>query len=100
MTLDPPGPELAAKNRRILAERVGWPGGAVEACEAFDATHPEWSATWHAGNDARPAPGYYAVRRKAVHGEPMAYGATVQELAEQVDGWPYHDPWDQPFVPL
>ena len=42
----PHGPELGRRNRRIVAGRLGWPDGAVEACEAAAAMAgyptPQW----------------------------------------------------------
>lgn len=56
---------LAVSNRRAIAERTGWPAGALQACEEFDARHPGWFVTWSAANTTpgweRPA-GYTAMR--------------------------------------
>jgi hypothetical protein len=74
--------ELAWNNRRILAERLGWPVGAVQECEWVEREHPEWFPTWQDANDwsGRPA-GYYA-RRYGQDGDryPEPYGATPLEL--------------------
>jgi hypothetical protein len=93
--LDPPGPALAAKNRRLLAGRKDWPQGAVEACEAIEAQHPDWFPMWSAGGEAsRPDTGYYAQRR---HGEQLAYGKTPWDLCLDIEshpppGWPPFNP--------
>jgi hypothetical protein len=43
----PTGPlTLPAQNRRIIAERTGWPAGAVEMCERVEAEHPPWDLWW------------------------------------------------------
>jgi hypothetical protein len=47
--LHPPGPEPAVRNRRIIAERLGWPAGAVEVCEQMEQESPGWWATWVSG---------------------------------------------------
>jgi hypothetical protein len=74
-----PGPELAARNRRILAERLRWSDGAVELCEQLDALNPGWHADWrHAWRD-NPA-GFYARHDNHSHLEPEMYGATAGEL--------------------
>jgi hypothetical protein len=33
---------LAWHNRRVLAERLGWPAGALKECERLDDEHPGW----------------------------------------------------------
>jgi hypothetical protein len=38
--------ELRARNRRIVAERVGWPDGAVEACERLEREYRGWDVRW------------------------------------------------------
>jgi hypothetical protein len=56
---------LARYNRAIIAERVGWPAGALETCERLEFEHPEWMLYWQQANDIkgweRPA-GYSASR--------------------------------------
>lgn len=39
-------PTLAEYNRRLIAERTGWPAGAVEMCEALEAEHWPWDLWW------------------------------------------------------
>ncbi len=95
VTLPPVGPALAVHNRRILAGRLGWPAGAVEACERFDATRPRWLTMWRDG--ARP--GFYSRRTGHDDREPAAYGATLDELSEVVESWPWIDP-DWSYRPL
>lgn len=41
-----PGLALAARNRRILAERLGWPAGALQECERLEREHPGWHVSW------------------------------------------------------
>lgn len=35
-----------ALNRRLMAERRGWPGGVLDTCERLDREHPGWSVWW------------------------------------------------------
>lgn len=35
-----------ARNRRLLAERLGWPAGALEACEDVERRFPGWAVFW------------------------------------------------------
>lgn len=56
---------LAESNRRVIAERSGWPDGVLQACEDFDRRHPGWFAFWRPEN-RRPgfeAPAGYIARR-------------------------------------
>ncbi len=66
MSAPPPGMKLARYNRRIIAERVGWPVGALEMCEHLDAAYPGWMVWWHPESViagwGHPA-GYVASRR-------------------------------------
>ena len=87
--LDPPGPELLAKNRRLLAQREHWPDGALQGCEQVDADHPGWATWWRRADGWTPAAGFYAQR----HGEtgpryPRPYGATPDELGAAIDAAP------------
>ena len=82
-TLPPSGPELAWRNRRVIAERLGWPAGALEACEAIEVEHPNWYPGYRQANTVpgfeSPA-GFYAIRRGAARGELVAYGADAEAL--------------------
>jgi hypothetical protein len=78
------------RNRRIIAEYLGWPEGVVEACEQLDRAHIGWSATWSDGDSqAKPKVGFYAERQGRRTGEPMAYGATPEELSAVIATWPW-----------
>lgn len=99
LPLHPPGPELAAKNRRLLAERWGWPDGALQACEKIEKLHPGWSAMWSAGGEHTwREPGFYAthpdLRRGSgpthyLHAETMAEMLAVISDHEPVERWAY-----------
>ena len=90
MTLPPPGPDLAHRNPHILAERLGRPVGAAEACEACEAVddeHPGWHTSWSSGGEPSWArPGYDAVRYR--DRTPWVYGATTDELAAAIAACP------------
>jgi hypothetical protein len=88
--LHPVGPELAVKNRRILAERLGWPAGTVEVCEHIEDETPGWSVTWSPGGDmTRPEPGFYAVPRYGSRDNPpFLHADTGDELRELLAGQP------------
>lgn len=40
---------LALRNRRALAERIGWPAGVVEQCEELEERYPAWAVSWRSG---------------------------------------------------
>lgn len=44
--------ELAWNNRRVLAERLKWPAGALETCEEIERKYPGWSLFWMSENKA------------------------------------------------
>ena len=85
--LPPVGPELAWRNRQVLAQRLGWPAGALEACEAIELQHPDWHPSYCQANTTpgfeSPA-GFYATRRHARRGEPRAYGADAVALRQAI----------------
>jgi hypothetical protein len=53
------------RNRQLIAERLGWPDGALDACTALEADYPDWAVFW---TDRRPAdePGYREPGYRAV----------------------------------
>lgn len=57
--------QLAARNREILAERMGWPSGTLATCIGLERKHPGWRVDWLGANDSkgfeRPA-GFVASR--------------------------------------
>jgi len=84
----PPGDELSWRNRRIIAERMRWPAGALEACEEIERTHPGWSPSWHDANiyPGFEAPaGYYALRLERNRGEGPAYGVDAAALTAAIE---------------
>jgi hypothetical protein len=91
--------EFSNRNRRVVAERVGWPDGAVEECERLERQHPGYSVSWRDEDRTGPAtfhqergfhgwrtgddPGYMtygpAGEQHYVH-RPEWYGETADEL--------------------
>lgn len=89
VSLQPPGPELVAHNRRVAAERTPWPVGVLEMCEHLEAVHPGWTVHWQPENTIRgwehPA-GYVASRDPSgyVCGEdPVALIAAMRRAPEE-----------------
>jgi hypothetical protein len=83
----PPGDELAWRNRRTIAERTGWPAGAVDACEQIEAAHPTWDVGWRPANTIRgfeaPA-GFYATYR-GTWASARAYGADPATVTAAIE---------------
>ncbi len=86
--LPPVGPELAWRNRQLLAARLHWPAGALEACEACELDHPDWHPNYSPGNTVpgfeSPA-GFYAMRRRSQRGEGPAYGVDPHALRKAIE---------------
>lgn len=80
---------LAWNNRQILADRLHWPDGALQACERIERDHPDWSISWLRENTIsgfeRPA-GYRAVRG-GFH-SCVVSAATAEELVRAIEGAP------------
>ncbi len=70
--LAPPGPELAERNRELIAERLKWPEGALEACRDLEDRSPPWHC-WVGVNDCL----YARVPNSIV---PVQVADTVSEL--------------------
>lgn len=78
----PPGPELLAANRRVLAERLDWPSGAVPVCEWMDHANPGWHTMWRHAYRDMPA-GWYAWHDD-IGPEPHLHGATPADLQTKI----------------
>lgn len=83
----PESRELAWKNRRTLARRLGWPDGAAEACERVERAHLRWHPSWCPGyGRTRPRPGFYAVLWKEdLRLRPVIFGADGPALARAIE---------------
>jgi hypothetical protein len=73
---------MAETNRALIAKRLGWPDGALEACQTLEERHPAWHITYVPGGvPAAPAPGYRAYLRDPYpHDRPQS-AATPDELS-------------------
>lgn len=93
----PKRPDLtvAWKNRRILAKRLDWPDGALEACERIEREHRDWAIAWLSENRTkgfeRPA-GYWA-KREGMHAFEV-YATDADELVRMIgDAPPAEHEW-------
>jgi hypothetical protein len=79
--------ELAHRNRRIIAERMGWPDGAIEVCEKLDLEFPGWHCNYWAEDVGWSKKGWYARPWGWRRGQKeKLFGDTVEELrAKLVD---------------
>lgn len=93
--LKPFTPELLAHNRRVMAKRMHWPEGALEACDKIAERFPGWIPGYDhggkVGHHEWPA-GYYASQPSPRHGEPQAYGTTAEALTAAIAEWSWG--WD------
>lgn len=83
---DTDGHALGWKNRRVLAERMGWPEGAVDVCEQVETAHPGWYPNYSPGGTwDRPEAGYYAIAWKPLfHRQPPLFGADGPSLTAAI----------------
>jgi hypothetical protein len=44
---------MARRNLRLIAERTGWPDGAIDACEALNADQPDLVVVWRPANTTK-----------------------------------------------
>jgi hypothetical protein len=90
-----------ALNRRLIAERLGWPDGALDACTAIAAAHPTWAIYWSAGQPGQPPqPGYRAsmevhdrhgTRKVELYSpDPAEMAERMADIERQVPVWPAH----------
>lgn len=90
----PPGRRLAWRNRRVIAERMHWPDGAVEDCEAVERQHPSWWPWWHEGGTLwRPKRGLYARPWRVNRDDKALFGETPEELSHAIEAWVPPNPW-------
>ena len=95
--------EFGDRNRRVIAERTGWPEGAAEECERLEREHPgysvSWSREWKIGDPVfHRDEGFYAwctgddpghmtypePGRQQYVKRPEWHGATAAELEKQL----------------
>ncbi|GAA4595679.1 hypothetical protein BJY16_001756 [Actinoplanes octamycinicus] len=70
---------LPWRNRRVIAERLGWPHERLADCERLDRDYPGWSVTWWDSRNGKPAV-FRAQHRVRWRYFTHAAGATEAEL--------------------
>ena len=79
-------PEVQERNRELVAERLGWPDGALEACRKVEAVHSGWYCWWSPTPwPPRDRPAYGAARVNAHWNVPPLYAETPDDLAMLID---------------
>jgi hypothetical protein len=82
---------LRRSNQRILAERLHWPNGAVQACQELEDRHPGWYLTWYATPGWKRPAGFCATNGDARH-QVEIFRESARELEEAMElGPPEHD---------
>jgi hypothetical protein len=82
--------DFVSRNRRLLAQRLGWPEGAVEECERVDRLAPGWWTTYRPASDGAGltlAEGYYAVRKNEHRRQRPRYAPNADELLARIRAW-------------
>lgn len=82
-------------NRRLVAERTGWPEGALPACAELEQRHPGWHVWWMPENVwpgwERPA-GFSAANDTVIQHEVKAFRTDLKDLeAVMAEGVPSHE---------
>lgn len=94
----PGTPEFARRNRELIAERTGWPEGALAECLRLEEDCPGYSVAWfHAQKSPTPVfrreAGFYAwiagdqpghMGADGYHKRHEWYGATIEKLRAQL----------------
>jgi hypothetical protein len=78
---------MAERNRDLLAERLGWPAGALAACRDLERQYPCYRAMWTNGSSLGPGPGHRTwhdsaaswTRRTHVAADPATLAALVAD---------------------
>jgi len=90
-------------NRELIALRLKWPEGALDAVRELEARFPGYNVFWGTGRPADPKPGFYAIRIDdygrgptlfAVDAHAMGFTISAHEATRP------SDPWERPFRPL
>jgi hypothetical protein len=87
----PRPPSTAERNRELIAERVGWPTGAIDVCRRIENDFPGWAVWW---SPANPITGYehpdgYVAQildAGSADDRVSAFGETPQQLVDQIPG--------------
>jgi hypothetical protein len=86
---------MRERNRELLAQRLRWPEGALEAVRRLEAQHPRYSVHWSSGGHEGP-PGFYGRLTDAMWDQRQKlYGATPDELAARLTE---HEAANPPFT--
>jgi hypothetical protein len=75
---------MAERNRELIAERLGWPDGALNECRDLEARYPDYFCWWTSRGYPDPVPGYGAALRggQTPH---SVHGATPEKLAAAIE---------------
>jgi hypothetical protein len=88
-----PGLSLARQNQKLIAERTGWPEGALKTCWELEGKHPGWMVDWLHENTIkgfeRPA-GFRASLIQGMH-KCDVFAPDPAELESLMEAVPEHD---------
>ncbi len=81
---DDPG-SMVERNRVILAQRLGWPDGAVEACREIERACPGYSVWYGTGDVRENMPPHYSARKHdARYRDPTYRGETPAAVVAKI----------------
>lgn len=77
---------MRERNREIIAQRLGYPDGTVEAEREIERRCPDYCAWFSKGDmPGQPGPRYGARIRNARFSDPTYYGTTPNEVVKQIE---------------
>lgn len=82
---------LWAKNGRILAERLGYPEGVVEQCEALGDEFPLYRFSYWDKDVGWSRKGWYARTWRSYRDDPEFFAETADALRDMVKNAPVSD---------
>lgn len=90
------------KNRQILADRCGWPDGALDACREIEARFPAWhcwwtDSPWRADGQVPDGPCFGADRVKHARAGGALYAVTPDEVAQMIKEADERDGRERPW---
>lgn len=88
-----PGLSFARQNQKLIAERTGWPEGALQTCWEIEGRHPGWMVDWLHENTIKGferAAGFRASLLEGLH-QCDVFAAEPAELESLMEAVPEHD---------
>ena len=75
------------RNRELIAQRLRWPDGALDAARSLEARFPGYRVWWGTGWVTDPKPGFYAVREADYGRGPTLYAESAVDVAASITAY-------------